>query len=386
MRLKNPGGANVALIIETSVVYGREILNGISRYLAVHGHWSVFLDERELGAPPPDWLLDWSGDGVICRSTTPEIAEALTRKGIPTVDLNDRFGDLGLPRIVSDMAAIGRLAAEHLLQRGYTDIAYCGFDGEPWCDLRLAGVQSVCLPIAIFRTPWSGVRERAWQQERDAIAEWVGGLPRPLGIVACNDARAHHVLEACQAIGRSVPEEIAVIGVDNSETLCDLCNPPLSSVVPNAARVGYEAADLLCRLMAGETVAATTRLIEPTGVMARQSTDSVAITDPILARANQFIRQNAHHPITVDDVVHRSGVSRSTLERKYRTHLRTTPHEEIQIARLKRVKTLLTRTGWSLNRIAEETGFDHPEYMMVQFKRLTGFTPSQWRSLDKGSQ
>jgi LacI family transcriptional regulator len=385
--VNEPTGArpHVALIIETSVVYGREILKGISRYLEIHGRWSVFLDERELDAPPPEWLLDWSGDGVICRSTTPALAEGLRSRGFPVVDLNDRHGDLGLPRIASDMAAIGRSAADHLLRRGFSRLAYCGFEGEAWCDARLAGVAERGAPVSVLRTPWRGLREHAWQRERDLIGEWLRDLPRPLGVVACNDVRGHHVLDACRTLGLAVPEEVAVIGVDNAETFCALCDPPLTSVVPNAQRIGYEAADLLHRLMRGEPAPPGTLLVPPRGVATRQSTDSVAIEDAVVARAARFIRENAHRPIGVEDVLARTGVSRSTLERRFRAALDHSPHDEILRARLKRVKTLLKETDWTLARIAEASGFDHPEYMMVQFKRETGQTPSQWRSTDRSA-
>lgn len=365
--------------METSVVYGREILKGISRYLGTHERWSVFLDERELDAPAPDWLLDWSGNGVICRSTTPALAKGLKGRRLPVVDLNDRHGDLGLPRIASDMEAIGRLAADCLRERGFTNVAYCGFEGEAWCEARLAGVRERVAPCGVFRTPWKGLREHAWQEERDQIGAWLSDLPKPLGVVTCNDVRGHHVLDACRTLGLAVPEEVAVVGVDNAETFCSLCDPPLSSVVPDAERIGYEAAALLARLMKGRPAPATTVLIPPRGVVTRQSTDSVAIADPLVARLARYIRENALHPISVDDVLAHSKVSRSTLERRFRAALGRSPHEEIQRTRLKRVKTLLRETDWPLARIAEDAGFDHPEYMMVQFKRETGLTPSQWR-------
>jgi len=362
------------------VIYGREILRGISRYLETRARWSVFLDERELEAPPPEWLLDWGGDGIIVRSTTPELAKSLRERRKPVVDLNDRHGDLGLPRISSDMRALGVMAAQHLVRRGYERIAYCGFEGEAWCDARLLGVMQVVKPCSTLRTPWRGLREHAWQEERDRIAQWLEPLPRPLGIVACNDVRGHHVLDACRTLGLAVPEEVAVIGVDNAETFCSLCDPPLSSVVPDAARIGYEAADLLQRLMRGEPPIAQTILIPPKGIVTRQSTDSVAISDTVVSKAARFIRENAHHPIGVEDVLARSNVSRSTLERRFRAVLGHSPHDEIQGCRLKHVKKLLLETDWPIGRIALETGYDHAEYLMVQFKRVTGQTPTQWRT------
>jgi LacI family transcriptional regulator len=377
---------NVALIVETAVVYGREILRGITRYMRASGGWSVFLDERELLAPPPDWLVDWDGDGVICRSTTPMLAEALRARGRAAVDLNDRYGDLGLPRIVSDMRAIGRTAAEHLLERGFRNIAFCGYAGEAWSIERLAGVEEAVRDQAAllepFESPFTVLREHTWQEERDRIATWLRHLPRPLGVVACNDVRGHHVLDACRVLGLTVPEEVAVIGVDNAETFCELCDPPLTSVVPNAERIGFEAASMLDRLMNGsESPSSSAILVPPVSVVIRQSTGSLAIDDPAIARAIHFIRRHACEGIGVDDVLSAQSLSRSALERGFRRHLDRSPHDEIRRVRLARVQQLLRETDWPLERIAEAAGFEHSEYMMVQFKRIVGVTPTEWRRL-----
>ena len=390
---------NVALIVETAVEYGRQILHGVARYMRACGGWSVFLDERELLAPPPDWLLDWDGTGVICRPTTPALAEALRRKSIATVDLNDRYGPIGLPRIASDMKAVGRTGAEHLLERGFRNIAFCGYVDEAWSVERLAGVAEATEGCGVlldpFQSPFAGLREHSWQEERDRIAAWLRPLPRPLGVVACNDVRGHHVLDACRALGLASPEEVAVVGVDNAATFCELCDPPLSSVVPDAERIGFEAAALLDRLMnrnpspptplpsrerGAGTHGSENILIPPVGVVTRQSTDAVAVDDPAIARAIHFIRRQACEGIDVDDVVRHLSLSRSALERGFRLHLGHSPHEEIRASRLKRVKQLLKETDWPLERIAEVAGFEHPEYMMVQFKRVVGMTPTEWRN------
>ena len=372
---------NVALIVETSGVYGREILKGFARYRNTHEPWSVFLDERELNTPPPEWLLEWDGDGVICRSTTPALAVALRKRGMAVIDLNDRHGDLGLPRVSSDMAAIGRIAAEHLLNRGFLNIAYCGFEAEPWSESRLAGVCDAVSPVSVFQTSWRGLREHAWDEERSLICHWLSGLPRPLGVVACNDVRGLHVLDACKTLDLSVPEEVAVIGVDNASTFCALCDPPLSSVIPDAEAIGYRAASLLDRLMKGLPIDSRTVTLPPRGIATRESTDSVAISDPIAARARRYIRENSRNGIRVKDVQAWSGVSRSTLERRFRAALGCSPHDEITRSRIARVKVLLRDTNRSVRQIAEDSGFEHSEYLMVQFKRETGITPTEWRRL-----
>jgi len=191
--------------------------------------------------------------------------------------------------------------------------------------------------------------------------------------------RGHHVLDACRVLDLAVPEEVAVIGVDNAETFCELCDPPLSSVLPKAERIGFEAAALLSRLMAGNPTPQNDLLIAPREVITRQSSNVLAIDDPAIALAVRFIREHACAGITVDDGVSHTSLSRSALERGVRRFLGHSPQEEIRQVRLKRIKQLLAETDWPLTHIAEMTGFEHPEYMMVQFKRLVGQTPSQWR-------
>ncbi|RYX80600.1 DNA-binding transcriptional regulator [bacterium] len=373
---------NVALIIETAAVYGRQALRGIAHYQRTHGGWSVFLDERELRAPPPEWLLDSDCDGVICRSTTPELAKKLIASRIPVVDLNDRYGYLGIPRIGSDMIAIGHMATEHLLERGFRNIAFCGFSGEVWSDERLFGVtEAVGGPnglCGVYHSPSEGIRQNNWQSSRAKLCDWLQSLPRPVGIVTSNDVRGYHVLDACRVLNIAVPEEVAVVGVDNAETFCELCVPPLSSVLPNAERIGYEAAQLLDHLMLGGTPQHQERILAPKEVITRQSSDVLAVEDPAIAQALNFIREHSYQGISINDVLAHIPMSRSTLERGFRNFLGHSPQEEIRRVRLKRIKQLLLETDWPLAQIAAATGCD-PDYMMVQFKRAFGQTPSQWR-------
>jgi LacI family transcriptional regulator len=381
---------NVALIVETSVVYGRQILHGIARYLKTHTAWSVFLDERELLMPPPDWLSHWKGDGVICRSTTSEWARIFRRRRLPVVDLNDLHLDLGLPRVASDMRAIGRLGAEHLRERGFRHLAFCGFSGETWSEQRREGfaaaAEGAVTAASIYESPWGGLREHPWEQERNQIARWLQSLPRPVGILACNDVRGQHVLDACGHLGAQVPDEVAVVGVDNAETFCELCNPPLSSVVPNAEGIGFEAAAMLDGLMAGSRASERGLLVEPLGVVTRQSSDVFAVEDPLVARAVRFIREQACQGIKVADVLSEVRCSRSLLERRFREHLGHSPQEELRAIQLRRVRELLTETDWTLPRIAAAAGIEHPEYLSVIFKRETGQTPGQFRQRPRSPQ
>jgi LacI family transcriptional regulator len=374
---------HVALMVETSTVYGRHLVRGIVRYLRSHQPWSVFFEQRELGASPPDWLRNWRGDGIISRPTTPQLARLLLRKKIPVVNLNDIYTDLGLPLIESNQQSIGRLAAAHLSERGFRHFAFCGFSGHAWSHKRYHGFREAVIQsggtCAAYDSPWGGPRAHPWEQEQKEIGAWLCSLPRPVGVLACNDMRGQHVLDACKRVNLSVPEVVAVLGVDDDALLCELCDPPLSSVVPNPERIGYEAASLLDQQMAGARPAPGGWLIEPIAVTPRQSTDVLAIDDPHVAAAVRYIREHACQGVSVSEVLHHVPLSRTVLERQFRRYLGRSPMAEIRAVQLKRVRLLLAETNLRLERIAELAGYKYAEYMNVMFKREMGQTPGQYR-------
>jgi LacI family transcriptional regulator len=373
----------VLLIVETSLAYGREVLRGISRYAITHGPWSTYLDLRELVVELPTEIEDWEGDGIISRSTSPELAARWRERGIPVVDLTDIHGDLGLVHVWTDHRRVGEMAAEHLLERGFRSLAYCGFSDHNWSHRRLEGFAARLklqgLTPAEFQTPWKASGPQHWESQQQRLGDWLTSLPRPLGVMACNDLRGQQVLDACRRRFLAVPEEVAVIGVDNDQLLCDICDPPLSSVVPHAERIGYEAAALLDGLMNKEPPLQRILIIEPRGVVTRQSTDVLAIDDPQIATAVSFIRRHACDGITVSEVLEQVTLSRSVLERRFRRFVGKSPQQEIRDVQLKRVKQLLAETDLPLEAIALRTGFAHPEYLSVVFKREIGEPPGEYR-------
>jgi len=370
-------------MIETSSIYGRRLLEGITRYLRSHRPWSVFLEQRELDSVPPRWLKSWKGDGVISRWSDLDVASALGRTDAAVVDLSDRRTGSGVVRINSDDHAIGRLAAEHLLERGIRSFGYCGFTVEHWAirrrDAFLETLARAGYRAVVYESPWGGPDARPWENEQVRIGRWIKSLPKTAGVMACNDVRGLHVLDACQRSGCKVPDEVAVIGVDNDSLLCDLCHPPLSSIVTNPEEIGYEAAAVLDRLMRGERVDFAERLIPPLGVVTRLSTDVLAIDDAHFAAAVRYIRDHACQGITIDDVLARVPLSRSTLERRFRKHLGRSPRAEIRAVQLNRAKQLLAETDHATYRIAQLVGYEHTEYFNVTFKRVFGRTPGQFR-------
>ena len=374
----------VALIIETSSSYGRALLAGVTRYMRTHEEWSVFLEQRDLVREVPPWLAGWSGDGILSRITTPELVETVRAAGVPLVDLTDRFPGAGAPLVRSDDGAVGRLAARHLVQRGFRQFGFCGFAGEAWSERRetafAAAARAAGGPCPAFRSPWFGPEAADWEADRRRLAAWIAGLPKPVGLMACNDVRGMQILDVCGESGAKVPEQVAVIGVDDDRSLCLLCDPPLSSVVPDAEAVGHLAAETLAALMNGLDPGPLTRTVPPTGVAARGSTNVVAIEEPEVAAALHYIRRHACRGITVSDVLREVIVSRSTLERKLRHYIGRSPQQEIRAVQIDKAKELLTTTPLPAEKIARLCGFKHPEYLHVVFKRTTGQTPGDYRA------
>lgn len=380
----------VALLVESTRAYGRGLLAGISAYLRQHGSWSIYWQERGLTDPPPVWLRQWAGDGVIARITIRQLAQTIGELGVPTVDLYGWLPGVSWPFLRADNARVVDLAAEHLLDRGFRHLAYCGLTGVNYSDERsqlfAQRVHQAGYPCHIFRSRRFRSSAAITASEQQGVlheadmADWLRQLPRPVGILACNDVRGQQVLNACREISLRVPDDVAVLGVDNNELLCNLCDPPLSSIDLNCERMGYEAAALLTQLMAGRPMPARQTLIEPRGIITRHSTEVLAIEDAAIAEAVRLIRTQACSGLTVEDVLAACSFSASSLERRFTRLLGRTPKAEIVRVRLQRVRELLGETDLSLADIAARTGFKHVEYLSAVFKQKTGLSPGQYRA------
>jgi LacI family transcriptional regulator len=380
----------VAVLVETNRAYGRGQLAGIASYLHQYGSWSIFWQERSLSDRPPVWLRHWDGDGVIARISTRPLARAIRRLAVPTVDLYGWLPGLKWPCLRTDNTQVVRLAADHLLERGFRHLAYCGFSGVNYSDERLrlfqrrlreAGhVCHVC-PSHRVRPPGSiaASEEQGLLYEAE-LADWLRGLPKPIGILACNDIRGQQILNTCREIGLLVPDQVAVLGVDNDEILCNLSDPPLSSIDLNSVRIGFEAAALLARLLSGQDAPSRTILTDPRGIVTRRSTDVLAIEDAEVAEAVRLIRARACAGLTVHDLLVSCPLSASSLERRFVRLLGRTPKAEIVRVRLQRVVELLAEPDLSLASIAARTGFKYPEYLSALFKDKFGMTLGQYRS------
>lgn len=391
--MKKPTGKKptprVALLIESSRSYGRELLMGIAKYVRIHGPWSVEFEEGDPSEYFPKWFGRWKWDGIIARVSTPSMAEVIRRTGVSVVDLSGSLRDARFPRIRSDEDAVGRMAAEHLLRRGFKNFAFCGFNGMNWSDLRRASFerrvaeagfscQAFVNPSPTKSFSASDYEEHGERHERDLMA-WLQVLSKPCGLMACNDSRGRQILNCCREVGVAVPDELAVIGVDRDEIFCELSDLPLSSVILNTQQIGFEAAALLARLMSGESPEPSSILVKPIGVMARQSTDVLAIDDRHIAAALKQIREQACDGLDVESLLRAVPLSRSVLERRFSQILGISPKAEILRVRLSRVCRLLAESDLPLAEVAQKTGFEHPEYMSRLFKKKMGITPGEFR-------
>ena len=371
----------VALLVETSNAYCRDLLQGIRDYLREHGEWAMHLTELGRSGDVP-WFASWQGDGVIARIETNAMEAAVRAKGVPVVNVSGAELAPEFPSVIADGAALSRLAADHLLQRGFRHFGYCGDSRFAW-----AGDYGRHFAAALKRSghacdvfdsrPGDAAN---WNREQRKLASWIQSLPKPAGIMACYDIRGQHVLDVCRRLGVQVPEEVAVIGQHNDELLCAFCNPPLSSVMPDARRAGFESAALLDRMMRGQRVGVKPLKIEPLGVVTRQSTDVVAVPDARLAAAVRFIRAHACEGIGVQEVLEAVPMSRTAFERRFRSHFGHAPYAEIMQVRLQQARQLLATTRLSVAEVAERAGFSSGEYLCVAFKKQSWPSPKTFRS------
>ncbi len=317
-------------------------------------------------------------------SLAPAIARELQKIRLPIVDISAARLVPSLPWFETDDAAIAQMAFEHLRERGFRNFAFCGDRRFNWSTWRQEHFERAVRAEGGNCIPYEPAGSRAADHdETEEIARWIRKLPKPVGVMACYDLRGTQVLDACRRPAVPVPDEVAVVGADNDELLCELAHPPLSSVIPNTRRTGYEGAALLDTLMSGGKARGETHLIPPLGVATRQSTDVLAIEDQHVSRAVRFIREHACDGINVQDVLHAVPQSRRLLEARIRKLPGRTPHEEILRVQLHRVKQLLTETDLTLEAIAERTGFNHREYLSVVFRREISTPPSRYREQNR---
>jgi len=339
----------VALLIEASNSYARGLLSGIIAFEQRYSAWSIYLPEHQRrGIIPLERFEDWEVDGILARIETDKIADLVRSLDVPTVDLSAARLIKDIPWVETDNQAIAELAANHLLERGFTNFGFLGEAGFNWSKWRCLEFEKVLkekgISCQVFESLSTTAPGYSWSTEVDRLAAWVCSLPKPIGVFAGYDIAAQRLLDVCRDVDIAVPEQVAVIGVDNDALICEICSPPLTSIELNTYDTGFRAAQMLEKMMTGEEVSSEGTFFGPVTVREQQ----------------------------VD-------ISRRKLEARFKKILGRTPHEEIQHRRLLRVKQLLRDTELSVAEIAGLTGYTHPEYLSVAFLREIGMPIREFR-------
>jgi LacI family transcriptional regulator len=392
--MKQKPRSAIALLVEASRAYGRDLLRGVALFARTNTNWSLLHQEMTLDSDVPEWLVGANVSGVIARVDNHSI-ESLRKLRVPIVDVccNHKFP--GVPQVETDNETIAKLAFRHLWERGFRRFAFCGYRYALYSDSRLKFfrqlVSDAGCKLSVYQSIGkSNVSLMAIEQagifDLVQISEWLQTLERPTGLFVCNDIRGQQVLNACRTAQISVPDDLGVIGVDDDDAICMLCDPPLSSVRPNAETVGYRAAELLQEMIAGKAPNLEVDYIQPKIVSERQSTQVVAVEDREIARVCRYIRLHACDGINVSAVTEITTLSRRQLERRFQEVLGRTPHQEITAVQMDRVKQLLRETTMTLEQIAPKAGYSHKESLSAVFKRETSLTPGEYRRLHGNSQ
>jgi LacI family transcriptional regulator len=377
----------IVLLVETSREFGRQLIIGIARYSRLHGPWAFYKEQIGLKSSIPH-LTGWKPDGIIMRDSL--IKNELIELKIPTILVqHDSSCPKHLPVVKTDSDSIARMASEHFIAKGFRHFAFCGFDSYEWSNRRKSFFcrynDQAGFKTHVYNSPRK-LKTSDWENEQRHVSEWLKTVPKPAAILACNDDRGQHVLEVCKRDGFKVPEDIAVLGVDNDPMICEIIDPPLSSIAMNVESAGYEAAKLLDRMIRHKKKTKGRQiLVSPTHIVQRQSSDIFAVNDAEVASAIRFIRENAKGKILVNDVVKATHLGRRTLEQRFRKTIHRSVYDEIRQIRVEWMARLLIETDLPISDITSHFNFTDAEHISRYFKKEKGIGLREFRKLHQPS-
>ena len=374
---------HIALALPLDVVFVERLLPGILEFARDQGGW-VFTRIPERLSPSFEWLRNWGGDGafvLLGNKTDVKVAQALP---MPIVNVGGYVQDVRVPTVTLDQQMVGRLAAEHLLSRRFRRFGYYGVRDLWYSEQRRIGFETAlqaagytCSSIEstnLIRSPWD------WRRVGGELARWLRSLQPPVGIMASWDLRAQILSEGCAMIGLRVPEDVAIVGVDNDPIACEFCIPQLSSVSRNDRELGRQAAKLLSQLLEGKRSSKLPILIPPDRVVARRSTDTLVIEDPEVAGVVEEIRDHLNEVFGVERILGLSPLSRRQLEQRFRRSVGSSPYAFLNELRVERAKLLLAESQKrTLTAVASECGFSELRRFRMVFRRLTKVSPAEYR-------
>ena len=379
----------IALLFNANKIFDREIIAGVAAYLSgTRAAWDLFLEEdfrlRLSG------LESWHGDGIIADFDDPAVAAALSRSRIPVVAVGGSYADdtsypdSGVPYVATDNFKLIKLARDHLIEAGLRNFAMFSLpeaQENRWAQERERAFRTLMaddkMDAQVYRG--LGTSAAAWDEAVEQQIQWLHSLPKPVGIIAVTDARARQLLQACTLAGIAVPEQVAIIGIDNDPLARILTRIPMSSVIQGAQEMGRTAAHLLDQMLHGVRLPNTRILVPPSGINVLASSKHEPAKNPHVMRARHFIRQYACQGIKTDQVAEHVGISRSSLESHFRQTLGCSVHDEILRLRLEAATAILEQGACNLAEVARKCGFTSSQYMHSVFKRELGCSPRGWQ-------
>jgi LacI family transcriptional regulator len=379
---KKPRFLNVALAVPQGFPFLERSLHGIAAYARQAGSWTFTRRPDAMNASI-EWLKGWPGDGAFAFIVARADERIAQRLPFPVVNLASHLSDMSVPSVVVDHAKLGEMGARHLIDRQFKRFGFFGAAGLWYSQMRS---QSFCRTVEqaggaceIFESMPAAAGTR-WRNEQKRLDAWLASLRPPVGIMASNDLRAGIVLDACRRLHLHVPDDVAVIGVDNDPVFAEFDDPPLTSISRNDYEVGRQAAALLERLIRKEKPANRLIFIPPEKVVPRRSTDTMAVEDEVVAGVVRYINEHLHESFGVQELLSEHSLSRRSLEYHFQSALRCSPYEYISQARVARAKLLLqSQPGMKLAAISSACGFSTSRRFRLVFRRLVGMTPARYR-------
>jgi len=374
----------VLLLIETSTSWGTDIIKGIADYAHTNENWIFHLEPRgkfeKLSIP-----IGWDGDGIIARVTYDELAHQLVNSNKPVIDVSwYSYGTEEISSCTADEELAGQMVANHFLERAFRNFAYCGSANRPGYTDNFGKAFTNAVAVSGFSCHSFSQEEdfdltQNWHARIHQLGNWILTLPMPIAIVAFSDVVGRQIAEACRMNEICIPDQVALLGGEHDRLTCQISRPPLSSIDLSPQRIGWEAAVLLSRMMNDKEPLKRSIKIPPAWIIVRQSTDTLAIDDPVLVKALKFIDKNASRAFTVAEVFDSVPTSRRVLEQRFQKFLGRTPAAEIRRVRVEKAKRLLADSDLSMKSIAAECGFEYPEVLTRVFRRQEGITPTTFR-------
>jgi len=384
----------VAVLIETSRKFGRGVLEGIIQYTRLFTSWHLFHLPGDMIQTLPD-MKAWGGNGIIARVSTPQMEKAILATGLPVVGvtMTDKQRNKPSPcarfsEIRADSVVAGKMAAEYFLEKQFEHFAFVGtIYPENWSEQRGHGFierlkesGKTCFRYAAVTKPQS-----QWGKEVGQLGKWLLSLPKPIALLAAMDIRGRQVISACNEFGIRVPDDIAVLGIDNDELICETCQSPMSSIHLDACQGGFKAAEMLDAMMTGKMKKPQCFYVPATHVVERQSTNVLMVSNEVVVDAVRYIVSNAMYPTSVADVTKHLHLSRKTVENHFKKTLNCTVLECINRERIKRIKLLLTETNMTIQEIADKFSFSDASNLCKFFRRRCQMSMQTYRSHDRFS-